>query len=176
MTGARTADEGRCSGVRVDALDTDMRPRVLRGLVTSLHHRTERRMRHAWHARLAMTVCEQRLRARLQFVVLPCQSTPQCAASVFMAGCDIAPHPAMSERIDWLARLKGALRRAAPALDPRQPVRAEPTALGRQGHCAAVLRPGACKAVRPPFPAGLVESIYHPKGVNADTSRKGGLR
>ena len=42
------------------------------------------------------------------------------AALVFMVGCEKASHPTMSERGGLLARLKGALRRAAPALDPHQ--------------------------------------------------------
>jgi hypothetical protein len=77
-------------------------------------------MLHASQARLAMTAGEEKLPSALESVVLRRQCLWACAASVFMAGCENAPHPAMSQRIGRLARLKGALRRAAPALDPRQ--------------------------------------------------------
>jgi hypothetical protein len=56
-------------------------------------------MLHASQARLAMTACEGMLRSTVESVVMFCQSARTCAAPVFMAGCENAPHPAMSERI-----------------------------------------------------------------------------
>jgi hypothetical protein len=160
----------------LELLDPDMRPRVPPGLVTSIHHRRRRRMLHASQARLGRTGGEQTLRSAAESVAVGSHCAPACAASVFMAGCENAPHPAMNERIGRLARLKGALRRAAPALDPRQPAVGALHLPRVRQLCAPGLPAGASKSVRPPFPAGLVESIYHPKGVAADTSRKGGLR
>jgi hypothetical protein len=46
------------------------------------------------------------LRSTLESVVMFCQSARTCAAPVFMAGCENAPHPAMSERIGRRACLK----------------------------------------------------------------------
>ena len=181
MTGRRRAKrDGNPTatplGAPVDADDTDMRPRVLPGLVTSIHHRKRRRMLHASQARLITTPCEEKLRSAVESVVLRCQCMSACAAAVFMAGCGNAPHPAMSERIGKLARLKGALRRAAPALDPRQLAMGALHVPRVQRACPPALHAQGAKPVRPPFPAGLVGSSYHPKGVSPDTCRKGGLR
>jgi hypothetical protein len=97
------------------------------------------------------------------FVSRLCASA--CAARVCMAGCDNAPHPAMHQRICPAPRVKGALRRAAPALDTRL----------RARHALAFGMPAA-DPVRPPCPAGLADALYHPKGVTPDTNRTGGLR
>jgi hypothetical protein len=77
-----------------------------------------------------------------------------CAARVCMAGCSKAPHPAMRQRSCPAPRVKGTLRRAAPALDTRL----------RARHALAFGMPQA-DLVRPPCPAGLADAIYHPKGV-----------
>jgi hypothetical protein len=108
------------SGVAVDRVDTDTRPRVLAGLVTSIHHR--KKMLCTLQAMLAaLTDFWDELIAALECAFSRSLCAPACAALVFMAGCESAPHPAMSERMGRLARLKGALRRAAPALAPHQP-------------------------------------------------------
>jgi hypothetical protein len=90
-----------------------------------------------------------------------------CAARVCMAGCDTAPHPAMRQRTCPAPRVKGALRRAAPALDTR---------LRALTWLAFDMQ--QADPVRPPCPAGLADAIYHPKGVirHESNNRTGGLR
>ena len=88
------------------------------GLVTSIHHR--KKMLHTLQALLAaLTGLWDDLVLAVESMFSRSLCAPACAALVFMAGCTTAPHPAMSQRTSRLARLKGALRRAAPALDPR---------------------------------------------------------
>ena len=88
------------------------------GLVTSIHHR--KKMLCIPQALLvALRAYRDDLVLAVEYMFTRSLCAPACAALVFMAGCPTAPHPAMRQRIGRLARLKGALRRAAPALDPR---------------------------------------------------------
>ena len=118
--GNPTASNAILLGAPLEPHDTDTRPRVLPGLVTSIHHR--KKMLHTLQALLvALRGFWDDLVLAVECMVTRSLCAPACAALVFMAGCPTAPHPAMSQRRSRLARLKGALRRAAPALDPLQP-------------------------------------------------------
>jgi hypothetical protein len=112
-------------------------------------------MLHALQARLAMTACEGMLRSTVESVVMFCQSARTCAAPVFMAGCENAPHPAMSERIGRRACLKGALCRAAPALDPRPPAVSALHVPQVQRPCPPALRAGGPEAGEASVSGGL---------------------
>jgi hypothetical protein len=90
----------------------------------------------------------------------------------------VRPFPCTNVRARPTPRLTGPKRRrAAPPLRVRVEsldIDTRPPHSGRLGHSDHPSQ--QTKRVRPPLPAGLVESIYHPKGVAQDTSRKGGLR
>ena len=115
LTGAGTAGQSPLFLPPVERVDTDARPRVSPGLVASID---ETNMRTLQALRVAVRTSPRVVAVAIERPYLVHPSQP--AALAFMAGCATAPHPAMSERTSPLPRLKGSLRRAAPALDPRQ--------------------------------------------------------
>ena len=84
-------------GAPVQRVDTDTRPRVLPGLVTSIHHR--KKMLCTVQALLVtLTGFWDDLIAALERRFSRSLCTPGCAALVFMAGCESAPRPTMRQR------------------------------------------------------------------------------
>jgi hypothetical protein len=123
----RPRSSGRKAAVSgpLHRVDTDTRPRVLPGLVTSIHHRRRCSVLYTMQALIAAlrAFCNDWVQMlQSMFARRLCASA--CAARVCMAGCSKAPHPAMRQRSCPAPRVKGTLRRAAPALDTR--LRARP--------------------------------------------------